>query len=196
MTVIDHKNELKSVKEKAYKILEERGVLTSLLIVLEKVRRVENLLEKFNSPVVEVQPNKFIEEQDSEKLWLHKAYLVDGETIQISFYEQQPYSPHYDEDFTEEQAYLYLIHNSEQVLFSKGSATRKHRDWGWEDWEFSQFGANRLELVKLDATWISAVNEISSELRRVEKLEKERYERHLQKEAEKEKSNFDLGSFG
>ena len=87
MTVIDHKNELKSVKENVYKILEERGVLTSLLTVLEKVRRVENLLEKFNSPVVEVQPNKFIEEQDSEKLWLHKAYLVDGETIQISFYE-------------------------------------------------------------------------------------------------------------
>ena len=104
-----------------------------------------------------------------------------------AFTKQQPYSPHYDEDFTEEQAYLYLIHNSEQVLFSKGSATRKHRDWGWEDWEFSQFGANRLELVKLDATWISAVNEISSELRRVEKLEKERYERHLQEEAEKKK---------
>ena len=196
MTDTDHQNELKAVKEKAYGILEDEGVLSALLTILQSNQGDDDLLAEFSSPIAKIIPNESIQAGHDETYWRHHAYLVDGETIQISYFEKTPWRPFDDGDeFTEHQAYLYVLQNFEQQLFSKGSATRTHKGWGWEDWEFSKYGAQWLEIVKLNKVWMAAVKEIASELKRVKKLKDEALHRADELRAERAKSNFDLGDF-
>jgi hypothetical protein len=193
MTETDHQNELKEVKAKAFKILEEEGVLRALEIVLNENYDEDDLLEEFSSPIKEVAAKTDIEaEHGDNKHWTHHAYLLGGvQKIQISYYSS--YSTFSDD--MDKKAKLYVFNNDEIVLYDRGSAEKKYNGWGSDPWSFSKNGAMWLEVVKLNKVWMGALKEIASELQRVGELDSEEYRRSQEERAEKKKSNFDLGDF-
>jgi len=196
MTDTNHQNELKEVKEKAFKILKEEGVLSAIETVVNLGLVDDGLLGKFDSPIKEVAPNTDIETEHEEKRWTHRAYLLGGvQTIQISYYS---YYANTSDVF--ERQVLYVLNNSEPVLNDWGSCEIKYTDWGTTTaWQFNDFGDLWIESVKLNKVWMGALKEIASEIQRVKTIEasQSREERNRADElkAEKEKSKFDLGDF-
>ena len=192
MNDTNHQHELKAVKEKAFKILKDEGVLSAIEAVLNTGLVDDGLLGEFSSPIKEVAPNTDIEAEHEGEYWRHNAYLLGGvQTIQISHFSRRP---HRVEDMTERKM-LYVLNNNEIVLHDRGTCVSEYQTHGNTPWEFSEFGALWLEVVKLNKVWMGAVKEIASELKRVKVLEKEQRYRNDELKAEKEKSNFDLGDF-
>lgn len=87
MTDTDHESELKEVKRKAFKILQDVGVISAFETVLNSRYGGDDLLEEFSSPIKVVAPNTDVEPEHKDKHWEHHAYLLAGvQTIQISYF--------------------------------------------------------------------------------------------------------------
>ena len=194
MTDTNHQKELKKVKRKAYKILEEEGVLSALAFFLETGFWEDDRLAKFSSVLKNVDPNKDIEAEHKDEHFQHHAYLLGGvQTIQISYFEEYRGSS----DNTDKTATLYVFSNDEIVLYDKGGAWKRYSEFAYFPWEFkkSTLSPFSLEVARLNKVWMEAVKEIMSEIQRVKKLETEEFYRSQEERAGKEKSNFDLGDF-
>ena len=191
MTDTNHRNELLTLKSKAFQILADEGVLSAIETLMEG-KNDDDLLEKVNSPIKAIASKTDIEAEHKDRIWKHHAYLLDGiQTVQIS-YCTVPLG------LTEEygkRARLYIFHNDKLVLCDTGSTVKRTEDGRTEPWRFDRGRTFELQVAKLDKSWMEALKEIVNELGRDAELRAKEFRKKQEERAEKEKSNFDLGEF-
>jgi hypothetical protein len=185
---------LDTTKKKAYRILREKGVRASILTIMWNRLCAEKHLYRYDSAVRNVEPNKSLETEGRGEAWVHHAYLLGENRLQISFFAEQAFG--FDElDTCEEQATIFVTYNEEIVLHSNGSARRENNGLFLEEWKFSQHGALLLERAILREAWMSAVNTVAEELNRVVPLIEADCDLEAELDAKEEQANFDLGGF-